>query len=165
MNLPRIVGTLALPLGCLLLPLTARKLVAQQATTSPAPAEIIPGPFQPTDESFKQYRTPDWFRDAKFGIWAHWGPQAVPRQGDWYAKKMYQSGGDHDPKTGKVTPPDPDYTDHLARYGPPSKFGYKDIIPLWTAEKWDPEHLMALYKKAGAKYFVSMGSHHDNFFL
>jgi alpha-L-fucosidase len=50
-------------------------------------------------------------------------------------------------------------------YGHPSKFGYKDIIPLWKAEKWDPEKLMALYKKAGAKYFVSMGSHHDNFYL
>ena len=60
---------------------------------------------------------------------------------------------------------DADYKDHLARYGHPSEKGYKDIIPLWKAEKWDPEKLMALYKKTGAKYFVSMGSHHDNFFL
>ncbi|GAB3902888.1 alpha-L-fucosidase [Mucilaginibacter boryungensis] len=110
------------------------------------------GRFQPYDESLKQYAYPEWFRDAKFGIWSHWGPQAVPRQGDWYAKNMYMQGSGQNKY-------------HIANYGPPSKFGYKDIIPLWKAEKWDPEKLMALYKKAGAKYFVSMGSHHDNFFL
>ncbi len=135
------------------------------AATVIAPEEIAAGPFKPTDESLKQYQYPDWFRDAKFGIWAHWGPQAVPRQGDWYAQKMYIGGGDTDPKTGKPRGTDRDYTDHLQRYGHPSKFGYKDIIPLWKAERWDPDRLMALYKKAGAKYFVSMGSHHDNFFL
>lgn len=108
--------------------------------------------FEPTLESFQQYKYPEWFRDAKFGIWAHWGPQAVPRQGDWYAKKMYQEGSDH-------------YKFHLEHYGHPSKFGYKDIIPLWKAERWNPEQLMKLYKKVGAKYFVSMGTHHDNFFL
>ncbi|MEO6524503.1 MAG: alpha-L-fucosidase [Mucilaginibacter sp.] len=108
--------------------------------------------FKPTDESLKQYQYPEWFRDAKFGIWAHWGPQAVPRQGDWYAKNMYVQGSGQNKY-------------HVANYGAPSKFGYKDLIPLWKAEKWDPAKLMALYKKAGAKYFVSMGSHHDNFFL
>ena len=116
------------------------------------PLAVNDGPFKPTGESLKQYEYPEWFRDAKFGIWAHWGPQAVPRRGDWYARRMYQQG-------------DNDYKDHLARYGHPSRSGYKDIIPLWKAEKWDPEKLMALYKKAGAKYFVSMGSHHDNFYL
>jgi alpha-L-fucosidase len=110
------------------------------------------GPFKPNDSSLKQYQYPEWFRDAKLGYWAHWGPQAVPRQGDWYARKMYIEG-------------DPDYKYHVAHYGHPSKFGYKDIIPLWKAERWDPERLMKLYKKAGAKYFVSMASHHDNFFL
>lgn len=114
--------------------------------------KAIVGKFQPTDESFKQYQYPEWFRDAKFGIWAHWGPQAVPRMGDWYAKKMYQEGS-------------PDYKYHLEHYGHPSKFGYKDIIPLWKAERWDPEQLMKLYKKVGAKYFVSMATHHDDFFL
>jgi alpha-L-fucosidase len=113
---------------------------------------VAKGPFQPTAESLTQYQYPDWFRDAKFGIWAHWGPQAVPMQGDWYARKMYQQG-------------QADYNDHLQRWGHPSVTGYKDIIPLWKAEKWDPDRLMQLYKKAGAKYFVSMGSHHDNFFL
>ena len=110
------------------------------------------GPFKPSDASLKQFECPGWFRDAKFGIWAHWGPQAVPRQGDWYAKRMYQES-------------DPAYKYHIEHYGHPSEFGFKDIIPLWKAEKWDPDKLMELYKKAGAKYFVSMGTHHDNFFL
>ena len=121
-------------------------------TASAQEFSIQAGPYQPTETSLKQYRYPDWFRDAKFGIWAHWGPQAVPRHGDWYARLMYEEGGN-------------DYKDHLLRYGHPTKNGYKDIIPLWKAERWDPEKLMALYKKTGAKYFVSMGSHHDNFFL
>lgn len=109
-------------------------------------------PFEPTLESFKQYTYPNWFRDAKFGIWAHWGPQAVPRQGDWYAKKLYIET-------------DNDYKYHVAHYGHPSQFGYKDVIPLWKAERWNPGQLMALYKKVGARYFVSMATHHDNFFL
>ncbi len=153
----------------LLTALTLASFIPSQAQdTKPDPIASLPiadGPFKPTDESFKHYQYPDWFRDAKFGMWAHWGPQAVPRQGDWYAKKMYSSGGDVDPKTGKVREADHDYKYHVEHYGHPSKFGYKDIIPLWKAEKWDPDQLMALYKKAGAKYFVSMGSHHDNFFL
>ncbi len=113
---------------------------------------IADGPYKPTDESLQKYQYPEWFRDAKFGIWSHWGPQAVPRQGDWYARRMYQEK-------------DPAYKYHVEHYGHPSEFGFKDIIPLWKAEKWEPEKLMALYKKAGAKYFVSMGTHHDNFFL
>ena len=110
--------------------------------------------FQPTLESLSTYQCPEWFRDAKFGIWAHWGPQSVPMFGDWYARKMYEQGA----KDGK-------YEHHLKTYGHPSKQGYKDIIPLWKAEKFDPERLMALYKAAGARYFVSMGVHHDNFDL
>src|SRR6202050_1919895 len=118
-------------------------------------AEVMPiaaGPFQGSLDSLRQYKCPDWFRDAKLGFWAHWGPQAVPGQGDWYARKMYMQG-------------DPDYVSHLKVYGHPSKFGYKDIIPLWKAENWDPAALIALYKKAGAHYFVSMGCHHDDFDL
>lgn len=122
--------------------------------------------FEPTLESFKQnYQCPDWFRDAKFGIWAHWGPQAVPRQGDWYAKRLYIND-EFDKKTKTYTgKPNPVYTYHLQHYGHPSVFGYKDIIPLWKAEKFNPEQLMALFKKAGAKYFVSLATHCDNFFL
>ena len=135
-----------LSLNCLVFGITL-KSQAQQALP------VIDGPFKVTDTaSFNKYQCPEWFRDAKFGIWAHWGPQSVARKGDWYAKKLYQQGSG----VNKY---------HVATYGHPSQFGYKDIIPLWKAEKWDPEYLMALYKKAGAKYFVSMGSHHDNFFL
>jgi alpha-L-fucosidase len=115
-------------------------------------AVLLTQQFQPTMDSLKQYEAPAWFRDAKFGIWAHWGPQSVPMDGDWYARGIYEQGSGHNKY-------------HLAHYGHPSVFGYKDIIPLWKAEKWDPARLMKLYKKAGARYFVSMGSHHDNFFL
>ena len=133
-----------------------------QGNSPTANLPITAGRFKPEDESLKQYQCPDWFRDAKFGMWAHWGPQAVPRQGDWYAKRMYL----HDSVgRGGAAAQDPANKYHLEHYGHPSKFGYKDIIPLWKAEKWNPEQLIALYKKAGAKYFVSMGSHHDNFFL
>jgi alpha-L-fucosidase len=108
------------------------------------------GSFQPSEKSLKQYRCPDWFRDAKLGIWAVWGPESVPMQGDWYARNMYIQ--DH-----------PQNKFHLEHYGSPSKVGFKDIIPLWKAEKWDPDRLMALYKKAGAKYFCMIAEHHDNF--
>lgn len=115
--------------------------------------------------SFTNYKYPDWFRDAKFGIWAHWGPQAVPRQGDWYARKMYESDTYNRQANQPTGKPSREYLYHLEHYGHPSVFGYKDIIPLWKAERWDPEQLMALYKRVGAKYFVSMATHHDNFFL
>jgi alpha-L-fucosidase len=125
------------------------------AASVPEPGYQLPiasGPFKATAESLKTYQAPAWFRDAKFGIWAHWGPQAVGRSGDWYARWIYVPGH-------------PRYAQHLEQYGHPSVFGYKDIIPLWKAEKFDPEGLMQLYVAAGAKYFVSMGVHHDNFDL
>jgi alpha-L-fucosidase len=125
---------------------------AAQTNSFPLQLPIAKGPFVGTMASLTNYSYPDWFRDAKFGIWAHWGPQAVPMEGDWYARKMYQQN-------------QADYTNHLERWGHPSTNGWKDIIPLWKAENWDPEKLIQLYKKAGARYFVSMGSHHDNFFL
>jgi alpha-L-fucosidase len=116
-------------------------------------------------ETFKQYKYPDWFRDAKFGIWSHWGPQAVPRQGDWYARKMYESDAYNRQTNTPTGKPSREYLYHIEHYGHPSEFGYKDIIPLWKAERWDPEALMKLYKRVGARYFVSMATHHDNFFL
>jgi alpha-L-fucosidase len=132
-------------------PATTQPLLSEEQYAAQFPAiSIAPGPFTADESSFKQYQYPQWLRDAKLGIWAHWGPQAVPMEGDWYARKMYEQG-------------DKDYKDHLARFGHPSKTGYKDIIPLWKAEKWDPDALMALYKKAGARYFVAQAVHHDNF--
>ena len=118
----------------------------------PAGSEIAPGPFQGTRASLKQYEVPEWFRDAKFGMWAHWGPQSAIEDGDWYARNMYIQGSDQ-------------YNYHIQKYGPQSKFGYKDTIPAWKAQDFDPAHLIKLYKAAGAKYFMSMGVHHDNFDL
>lgn len=103
-------------------------------------------------ESLSKRSTPKWFRDAKFGIWAHWGPQSVPMAGDWYARHLYVEGH-------------PQYKHHLEHYGHPSEHGYREIIDQWKAEKWDPDALMRLYKEAGARYFVSMAVHHDNFDL
>jgi len=118
----------------------------------PDPSPFASRPFQPTRESLSSYRIPEWFRDAKFGIWAHWGPQSAPEAGDWYARQMYIQGHEQ-------------YEHHLKTYGHPSKFGFKDIIQTWKGDKFDPDYLLSLYKKAGAKYFVSMGVHHDNFDL
>ena len=111
---------------------------------------VAQGPFKPTLESLSAFQVPDWYRDAKFGIWAHWGPQCQPEQGDWYAQNMYQ-------------PNQPVYKYHVEKYGHPSKFGFKDVIHEWKAEKWEPEKLIALYKRAGAKFFSAMAHHHDNF--
>lgn len=123
-------------------------------SAAPAPGghhQLADGPFEPKWNSLtRQYRTPAWFRDAKFGIWAHWSAQCVPEQGDWYARQMYQQGN-------RV------YEYHVSHYGHPSKFGFMEIDHLWKAEKWDPEKLMDLYQRAGAKYFVALANHHDNF--
>jgi alpha-L-fucosidase len=115
------------------------------------PYDIAPGPFQPTWASLEQnYKLPDWYRNAKFGIWMHWGPQCQPGDGDWYAKYMYDQGR-------------PQYQFHLQKYGHPSKFGFKDVINTWKAEKWDPAALLKRFQGAGAKFLVSMANHHDNF--
>jgi alpha-L-fucosidase len=117
------------------------------ATTGGAPAAR---PFQPTWESLiGGYRTPDWFRDAKLGIWAHWGPQCVPERGDWYGRQMYIQGN-------------PYYEHHLRTYGHPTEVGFMEIINRWRADAWDPQDLLDLYEAAGAKYVVAMAQHHDN---
>jgi alpha-L-fucosidase len=113
--------------------------------------DVAPGPFKPDWESLKaQYQAPDWFRDAKFGIWAHWSAQCVPEAGDWYARQMYIQGHKQ-------------YDDHLARFGHPADNGFMEMDNRWKAENWRPEELLDLYVKAGAKYFVSLANHHDNF--
>lgn len=112
---------------------------------------IVPGPYA-ADAPFESAECPEWFRDAKFGIWAHWGPTSAIGEGDWYARNMYIEGH-------------PQYEYHLKTYGHPSKFGYKDTIPLWKAEAFDPAALIRRYAAAGARYFVSMGVHCDNFDL
>ena len=110
------------------------------------------GPYQPQWESLIKHKTPEWFRDAKFGIWAHWGPQCVEGSGDWMAREMYIEGSHA-------------YKHHLEHYGHPSEVGFKDILPLFKAEKWDPDKLVERYKRLGAQYFFVLGNHHDNFDL
>ena len=124
-------------------------LAAAPVVRAQSNRKIASGVFQPSWESLKQYRAPDWFRDAKFGIWAHWTAQCVPEQGDWYARQMYIQGH-------------PQNRFHVEKYGHPSKFGFMEIDNLWKAEAWEPETLMKLYVKAGARYFVGLANHHDN---
>jgi len=144
---------LAAPFAAALATEAARAQAPNSASAGgPAAPDLARGPFDSSVSSLEAYRTPEWFRDAKFGIWSHWGPQAVPRQGDWYARFLYVPGHPH-------------YAYHVKNYGHPSEVGYKDIIALWKAERFDPDALMSKYAAAGAKYFVSMGVHHDNFDL
>ena len=108
--------------------------------------------FDGTVDSLKQYDCPEWFRDAKFGIYLHWGAYSVAEQGEWYARKLYEED--------RV-----EYQHHLKTYGHPSEFGYADFIPMWKAENFDPDALLALFKRSGAKYFTPCAVHHDNFDL
>jgi alpha-L-fucosidase len=127
--------------------------VAADAADAPLPSlsEITPGPFKPDWASLAAgYQVPEWFRDAKFGIWAHWSAQCVPEQGDWYARQMYIQGH-------------PQYDHHLKTYGHPADTGFMEIDNLWKAENWNPDELVAFYKKSGAKYFFALANHHDNF--
>lgn len=134
-------------------PSTATPTVIVSTAAEPMAA----GKFQPTWESLRQYEVPEWFRDAKFGIWAHWGPQCQPGRGDWYARHLYFEDG---PAWGaNVT------AFHREKYGHPSQAGFKEVIREWKAERWDPDKLVALYQRAGAKYFFALANHHDNFDL
>ncbi|MGH9436120.1 MAG: alpha-L-fucosidase [Terriglobia bacterium] len=111
----------------------------------------FPGKFQPTPDSLSQYNTPDWFRDAKFGIFLHWGVYSVPaHSSEWYPHDMYD-------KTSPV------FEWHRKHWGSQSMFGYKDFIPLFRADRWKPDEWVDLFKKAGARYIVPVGEHHDGF--
>jgi alpha-L-fucosidase len=109
------------------------------------------GPFRPDWESLQKYEVPEWYKDAKFGIFIHWGVYSVPAFGsEWYPRMMYVPGSG-------------EYKHHLATYGPQDKFGYKDFIPMFKAEHFDPVAWAVLFKKAGAKYVVPVAEHHDGF--
>jgi len=108
------------------------------------------GPYRATWDSLLAYEAPEWYRDAKFGIWAHWSPQCVPEYGDWYARNMYVEGS-------------PDYRFQAQHYGHPSTFGYKDLCAQWTLLNWEPEALIERYKNAGARLFIALANHHDGF--
>ena len=112
---------------------------------------IRSGPFKADWDSLKQFRVPDWFRDVKFGIFLHWGVYSVPAfQNEWYSRNMYD-------------PASPAFTYHRNVYGPQSRFGYKDFIPHFTADKFDASKWVALFQRAGAKYLVPVGEHCDGF--
>ena len=113
---------------------------------------IEQGPFGNDWESASQWECPEWFKDAKFGIWAHWGPQCQAEDGDWYARFMYYAGSGQ-------------YNYHVSHYGNPRDFGLKDLCNAWKANQWNPEELVNLYKSVGARYFMALGNHHDNFDL
>lgn len=135
--------------------LASVSMVAQTSYRIPvseAHETMLRGQFEPTWQSLEQHETPEWFRDAKFGIWAHWGPQCVEGSGDWMAREMYMEGSYK-------------YQYHLEHYGHPSEFGFKDVLPLFRAERWQPDSLVARYKRCGAQYFFVLGNHHDNFDL
>jgi alpha-L-fucosidase len=117
---------------------------------SPIPNLAGEGPYKATWDSMLQYEAPEWYRDAKFGIWAHWSPQCVPEAGDWYGRRMYIEG-------------ERQYKYQLNHYGPPSRFGFKDLCAQWTLLNWEPDELIARYKKAGARFFISLANHHDGF--
>jgi alpha-L-fucosidase len=109
--------------------------------------------YQPTWNSLRQHHTPEWFRDAKFGIYTHWGLYSVPAcgwNGTWYPYNMYREGNGQ-------------YDHHVKTYGGPEKFGYKDFIPMFTAEKFDPDEWAEMFKKAGARFAGPVGEHHDGF--
>lgn len=140
---------LLLSLSMFIAPMSAQ---TWQIPVSEADEPMMKGSFSPTWQSLKNYKVPEWFRNVKFGIWAHWGPQCVEGSGDWMARSMYIEGSD-------------EYKYHVEHYGHPSEFGFKDILPLFKAENWDPDKLVAFYKKIGAQYFFALGNHHDNFDL
>src|SRR4030042_4806961 len=117
--------------------------------------QIPEAPFQPTWESLSNYRCPEWFRDAKFGIFIHWGVYSVPAFGsEWYPRWMYKDslvwGTNY-------------FQHHLKTYGPQDKFGYKDFIPMFRAEKFDASQWVDVFKKSGAKYILPVAEHHDGF--
>ena len=115
---------------------------------------VAPGPFEPTWESIeKNYPgEPAWLREAKFGIWVHFGPQSAGESGDWYARRLYAPGTTA-------------YKNHLKKYGHPSEVGYKEVLRDWNPTKLDPAALTKIYQDAGARFLMIQGVHHDNFDL
>ena len=151
---------------------SSKNLIPIPSTPSPGPEEqlqmgdwksfpeakldipIYPGPFKPTWESIeKNYPgSPDWLREAKFGIWVHFGPQASGESGDWYARNLYIPGTRA-------------YNNHLKKYGHPSTSGYMDVLRDWNPTKLDPSKLAQIYQDAGARFLMIQGVHHDNYDL
>lgn len=116
--------------------------------------------FAPTWSSLRRHTIPEWFRDAKFGIWAHWGAQSVARSGDWYARHLYGVHPGSESWEHRRATSQRDF--HRATFGHPGTVGYKDLLPHWRAEAFDADRLIELFVASGARYFMSMGVHCDN---
>jgi alpha-L-fucosidase len=126
---------------------------ARSALLNDVNTTVSRGPFRDDWQSLSQSTVPDWYRDAKFGIFVHWGVFSVPAYGsEWYSRKMYQPGT-------------PEFDHHRATYGPQTSFGYKDFIPQFRMERFDPEAWADLFRRAGARYVVPVAEHHDGFAL
>ncbi len=109
------------------------------------------GAFRPDWESLSKFEAPEWYKDAKFGIFIHWGVYSVPAFGsEWYPREMYRKGSDINKH-------------QVEKYGPLTDFGYKDFIPMFKAEHYDPQAWAKLFKDSGAKYVVPVFEHHDGF--
>jgi alpha-L-fucosidase len=123
------------------------------AAVAQIPTKLPPGPFQPTWDSLKEnYQAPQWFAEAKFGLFMHWGLYSIPaHHNEWYEKHMYTDGGD-----GQW---------HVEHFGPQDKFGYKDFIPMFTCSNWNPDAWAELFKKSGARFVIPTAEHHENFAL
>jgi alpha-L-fucosidase len=129
------------------------RLEVVEAAVAQIKTPMPPGPFAPTWDSLKQnYRVPAWLDEAKFGLSLHWGLYSIPAyHNEWYEKHMYGT-----PAIARW---------HVEKFGPPDKFGYKDFIPLFKAEKFDPDAWAELFKKSGARFVAPTVQHHDNFAL
>jgi alpha-L-fucosidase len=130
---------------------TAKYDVQRSAILAEVDRGIHEGPFRPDWNSLSQYKVPDWYRDAKFGIFIHWGVYSVPAFGsEWYPRQMYIQGSKENEH-------------HVSTYGPLTKFGYKDFIPMFKAQKYDPQAWAHLFKESGARYVIPVFEHHDGF--
>jgi alpha-L-fucosidase len=124
---------------------------ARAAILKDVDRRVDDGPYRPDWETLQKFEIPQWYKDAKFGIFIHWGVFSVPGIGnEWYPRNMYQQK-------------EPEFQQHIQKYGPQDKFGYKDLIPLFRAEKWDPADWAKLFKAAGARYVIPVAEHHDGF--
>lgn len=112
---------------------------------------IAKGPYRANWESLSHYRVPEWYQNAKFGIFIHWGIYSVPGFGsEWYSRNMYIKDS-------------AEFKHHVETYGKHSEFGYKDFIPMFTADRFDPDAWAELFARAGARYVVPVAEHHDGF--
>lgn len=132
--------------------LTALVAASMAANAQKGNVPVETGQFTTAWESLDAWECPEWFKDAKFGIWAHWGPQCQAEAGDWYARFMYYEGSGQNQW-------------HYEHFGDPDVFGFKDVCNAWKAQNWNPDALVELYKRVGARYFMALGNHHDNFDL